>query len=70
MMKKFLKNQEEQKEALKNLTSQMSHPFAHNKMLENQIASQTSNSRQSRILPSQPENPIEHAKAIRLRSGK
>ena len=35
MMEKFLKDQEEQKEAIKNLTSQMSQLYAHNKMLEN-----------------------------------
>ena len=44
--------------------------FAHNKMLENQIASQASSSRQSRMFHSQPENPREQAKAIMLRSGK
>ena len=44
----------------------------HNKMLENQIASQasSSNSYQMGKLPSQPENPREHVKAITLRSGK
>ena len=45
MMEKFLKDQEEQKETIKNLTSQMSQLYAHNKMLENQIASQASSSR-------------------------
>ena len=34
MMEKFLKDQEEQKEAIKNLTSQMSQLYAHNKMLD------------------------------------
>ena len=48
----------------------MSQLFAHNKMLENQIASQASSSRQSGMFPSQPENPREQAKAIMLRSGK
>ena len=44
----------------------------HNKMLENQIASQasSSNSHQMGKLPSQPENPREPVKAITLRSGK
>ena len=59
MMEKFLKDQEEQQEAIKNLTSQMSHLYAHNKMLENQIASQATSSRQSEMFPSQPENPRE-----------
>ena len=45
MMEKFLKDQEEQKETIKNLTSQMSQLYAHNKMLENQIVSQASSSR-------------------------
>ena len=70
MMEKFLKDQEEQKEAIKNLTSQMSQLYAHNKILENQIASQASSSRQSGMLPSQSEYPREQAKAITLRSGK
>ena len=39
-------------------------------MLENQIASQASSSRQSGMLPSQSEHPREQAKAITLRSGK
>ena len=69
-MEKFLKDQEEQKEANKNLTSQMSQLYAYNKMLENQIASQASSSRQSSQLPSQSEHPRENAKAITLRSGK
>ena len=56
MMEKFLKDQEEQKETIKNLTSQMSQLYAHNKMLENQIASQASSSRQSGQLPSQSES--------------
>ena len=51
MMEKFLKDQEEQKEAIKNLTSQMSHLYAYNKILENQIASQASSSRQSGMFP-------------------
>ena len=45
MMEKFLKDQEEQKEAIKNLTSQMSQLYAHNKMLDYQIAFQASRSR-------------------------
>ena len=69
-MEKFLKDQEEQREAIKNLTSQMGQLFAHNKMLENQISAQASSSRQSGKLPSQPEHPGEQAKAITLRSGK
>ena len=48
MMEKFLKDQEEQKEAIKNLTSQ--------KMLENQIVYQAFSSRQSGQLPSQSES--------------
>ena len=48
----------------------MSQLLAHNKILENQIASQASSSRQSGMFPSQPENPREQAKAIMLRSGK
>ena len=59
MMEKFLKDQEEQKEAIKNLTSQMNQLYAHNKMLENQITSQSSSSRQSGMLPSQSEHPRE-----------
>ena len=68
MMNKFLRVQEEQKEAIMNLTSQVASQFAsqasqisqlftHGKMLENQIASQasTSNFRQSSKLPSQPQ---------------
>ena len=69
-MEKFLKDQKEQKEAIKNLTSQMSQLYTHNKMLEHQIASQVSSSRQNGILPSQPEHLREQAKAITLRSGK
>ena len=44
MMEKFLKDQEryqkdqeEQREAIKNLTSHVGQLYAHNKMLENQI---------------------------------
>ena len=48
----------------------MSQLYTHNKMLENQIASQASSSRQSGMLPSQSEQPREQAKAITLRSGK
>ena len=48
----------------------MSQLYAHNKMLENQITSQASGSRQSGMLPSQSEHPREQAKAITLRSGK
>ena len=48
----------------------MSQLLAHNKILENQIASQASSSRQSGMFPSQLENPREQAKAIMLRSGK
>ena len=70
MMEKFLKDQEEQKEAIKNLTSQMSQLYAHNKIWENQIVSQASSSRQSGILPSQSEHPREQAKIITLRSEK
>ena len=70
MMEKFLKDQEQQKEAIKYLTSQMSQLFAHNKMLENQIASQASSSKQSGMFPSQFEHPMEQAKAITLRSEK
>ena len=69
-MEKFLKDQKEQREAIKNLTSQMGQLFAHNKMLENHISAQASSSRQSGKLPSQPEHPGEQAKAITLRSGK
>ena len=70
MMEKLLKDQLEQKETIKSLTSQMSQLFAHNKMLKNQIASQASSSRQSGMFPSQPENSRKQAKAIMLRSGK
>ena len=42
MMEKFLRGQEEQRKDIKNLTSQMGQLFAHNKMLENQFASQAS----------------------------
>ena len=59
MMEKILKDQEEQKEAIKNLTSQMSQLYAHNKMLENQIASEASSSRQSGMLPSQSKHQRE-----------
>ena len=45
MMEEFLKDQEEQREAIKNLTSQMGQLFAYNKMLENQIAAQASSSK-------------------------
>ena len=69
-MEKLLKDQLEQKETIKSLTSQMSQIFAHNKMLENQIASQASSSRQSGMFSSQPENSKEQAKAIMLRSSK
>ena len=69
-MEKFLKDQEEQRVTIKNLTSQMGQLFAHNKMLENQIAAQASSSKQSGGLPSQSEHPREQAKAITLKSGK
>ena len=69
-MEKLLKDQLEQKETIKSLTSQMSQLLAHNKILENQIASQASSSRQSGMFPSQPEKLREQAKAIMLRSGK
>ena len=48
----------------------MSQLFTHNNMLENQIASQASSSRQSGMFPSQSENPRVQAKAIMLTSGK
>ena len=43
---------------------------AHNKMLENHIASQASSSRPNGILPSQLQNLREQAKVVTLRSGK
>ena len=48
----------------------MSQLYAHNKMLENQIASQASSSRQSSMLPSQSEHPREQVKTRILRSGR
>ena len=68
MMEKFLRDQEQQKEAIKDLTSPMSQLFAHKKMLEDQMASQASSS--SGIFPSQSEHPREQAKVITIRSGK
>ena len=41
-MEKFLRSQEEQREDIKNLTSQMGQLFAYNKMLKNQFSSQAS----------------------------
>ena len=69
-MEKFLKDQEEQKQVIKNLTAQIGQLHAHNKMLESQIASQASSSRLNGMLPSQLQYPKEQAKAVTLRIGK
>ena len=77
MMEKFLKDQEryqkdqeEQCEVIKNLTSQVGQLYSHNKMLENQITAQALGSKQGGIFPNQPQNPREQAKVVIVRSGK
>ena len=67
---RYQKDQEEQREAIKNLTSQVGQLYAHNKMLKNQITAQASGTKQGGIFPSQPQNLREQAKMVTLRSGK
>ncbi|KAJ9183688.1 hypothetical protein P3X46_007511 [Hevea brasiliensis] len=64
-------NQKPVGEMIQQLTSRIYQFATHNRMLENQIAQQTSfSSKAQGKLPSQPENPREHCKAVILRSGK
>ncbi|XP_058000723.1 uncharacterized protein LOC131178800 [Hevea brasiliensis] len=71
MMENFLTAQQKQGKMIQQLTSRIDQLAIHNRMLENQIAQQASSSSKAQgKLPSQPENPREHCKAVILRSGK
>ncbi|XP_057989126.1 uncharacterized protein LOC131172199 [Hevea brasiliensis] len=70
-MENFLAAQQKQGEMIQQLTSRIDQLATHNRMLENQIAQQASSfSKAQGKLPSQPENPREHCKAVILKSGK
>ncbi|VFQ96705.1 unnamed protein product, partial [Cuscuta campestris] len=68
----LLKSQLAQAETLKKISEELTQLRAHNRMLENQISSQTSTSstKVTGKLPACPENPREQMNSITTRSGK
>nr|GMC94570.1 uncharacterized protein LOC109152581 [Ipomoea batatas] len=72
MMEMMVKSQLQSDERFRQVTERLDQLSAHNKMLENQIANQssTSSTKVTGKLTACPENPREHVNAIVTRSGK